>query len=347
MHRGADGRRAFDTGRQPLNRAMIEHREGVSFRVAGRTLSGRALVYGDVSPDFQERFLPGAFGEVRSIAVNFQHDQKLVVADEATLIDSARWLEVRADLPEGSAALDLVRRGALSAFSIEFKSKAERREAGIRVVERAELTGLALVDRGAYPQSLAEIRKRSGRVLRSKLPYDRALACECIAKSGSGSGGACVPLARFSKMAGDLMANAINEASASAGDILAVAGNFRRPLGSVSRGTLRATSTDDGLDIEIDLPAGTVGDEIVAAHESAGVIVRPLINMDRSEFVDTDRGREYTKPHVRAFIVGATDTKKGWDDAVIEEVLEGPPTTTKEKIAALSKLSKRRRRVWY
>lgn len=326
---------------------MIEHREGVSFRVAGRTLSGRALVYGDVSPDFQERFLSGAFGEVRSIPINLQHDPKLVVADEATLIDSARWLEVRADLPEGSAALDLVRRGALSAFSIEFKSKAERREAGIRVVERAELTGLALVDRGAYPQSLAEIRKRSGRVLRSKLPYNKSLACECIAKSGSGNGGACVPLARFSKMAGDLMAKSINEATADARDILAVAGNFRRPLGSVSKGTLRARSTDDGLDIEIDLPAGTVGDEIVAANEAAGVVVRPLVDYDRSEFTDGPDGRTVTRPHLRAFIVGATDTKKGWNDAVIDEVLEGPPVTTKDKIAALSKLSKRRRRTWY
>ena len=45
-------------------------------------------------------------------------------------------------------------------------------------------------------------------------------------------------------------------------DILAVAGNFRRPLASVSKGTLRGRSTDDGLEVEIDLPAGTVGDEM-------------------------------------------------------------------------------------
>ena len=31
-------------------------------------------------------------------------------------------------------------------------------------------------------------------------------------------------------------------------------------------GTVRGTSTDDGLEVEIDLPAGAVGDEIIAAN---------------------------------------------------------------------------------
>ena len=53
---------------------MIEHRDGVEFRVAGRTLTGTALRYGDISPDFGERFEPGSFGEVRSVPINLQHD---------------------------------------------------------------------------------------------------------------------------------------------------------------------------------------------------------------------------------------------------------------------------------
>lgn len=297
---------------------MLEHRTGPEFRVSGRTLSGVAMRYGDVSPDFRERFMPGAFGPVATIAINLQHDSNLVLAADALLTDSPRELRVRADLPPSSAALALVRRGALSGFSIEFRSKSERREGGIRVVERATLTGLALVDAGAYPQSTAEVRARSGRVMRSSIPYDTDLACECIARSGPGSGGACIPVARFSKLAGDAMADAINGALEDARDVLAVAGEYKRPLGSASRGTIRATSTATGLHVEIDLPAGTVGDEVVAANEAAGVIIRPLITEAQSEFTDTDRGREYSRPHLRALLVGATDTKRGWPDPVID-----------------------------
>ena len=320
---------------------MIEHRLSPEFRVQGRTLSGRALVYGDTADmgAFRERFDPGAFGAVERTDINLQHDRSIVVARDALLADGPRELHVRAELPEGSAALALVKRGALNGFSIEFNARSERREAGVRVVERADLVGLALVDRGAYPGSTAEVRARSGRRMRSRIPYDKSLACECIAEMGPGSGGACVPMAQFSKAAGDAMAEMIASAER---DILAIAGNYRRPLGSASRGTLRATSTDDGLDIEIDLPAGTVGDEMIAANEAAGVIVRPLIDMDRSEFTDTDKGREYSRPHLRAFIVGATDTKQGWPDVAIDDILDDPPKTTAEKIKALSKISRRR-----
>ena len=104
--------------------------------------------------------MPGAFGDVPSeIAVNLQHDPNLVVVSSAALTDSERALEVRADLPADSAALRLVQRGALRGFSIEFRATSERREAGIRVIEAATLTGLALVDDGAYPMSKAEVRE--------------------------------------------------------------------------------------------------------------------------------------------------------------------------------------------
>ena len=78
----------------------IEHRLAQEFRVAGRTLSGAAMVYGDTSPGFRERFVPGAFGAVpATIAVNLQHDAAIVVAERAVLADSPRALHVRADLP--------------------------------------------------------------------------------------------------------------------------------------------------------------------------------------------------------------------------------------------------------
>ena len=141
---------------------MEPERRYAAFRASedGRTLSGRALVYGDVSPDFRERFMPGAFGSIEPVALNLQHDRNLVLvnADGLALYDSERALEVRASLPPDSAAVQLVRRGALRGFSIEFVSRAERREAGVRVIERAELTGLALVDKPAFISSTVELR---------------------------------------------------------------------------------------------------------------------------------------------------------------------------------------------
>ena len=145
---------------------MEPERRYAAFRVAGRTLTGVAMRYGDIAPEFRERFVPGAFGpDIDAPVLNLQHDPAMVILDAGAyaITDTERALEVRAVLPEGSAALALVQRGALNSFSIEFNAKAERREAGVRVVELAELTGISLVDRGAYPQSTAEVRAQSGR----------------------------------------------------------------------------------------------------------------------------------------------------------------------------------------
>ena len=312
-----------------------ENRAGCEFRVAGRTLSGVVLRYGDTSTEHRERFMRGAFSPVPSVPLNIQHDQRLRVLDPGAFIltDTLRELRIRAELPAGSAALSLVRRVALNGYSIEFHARAERREAGVRVIERAVLSGIGLVDQPSYPASKAEVRAKSGRTLRSQIPYDKSLACECIGQRGPGSGGECIPEARFSKMAGEAMEDLIGGIER---DILVIAGNYRRPLASASRGTLRAVSTDDGLDIEIDLPAGTVGDEVIAAHEAAGVIVRPLIDFERSEYTDTDKGREYSRPHLRAFIVGATDTKTGWPIPAIDYDGEGRAAPAPE----------RRRQLW-
>ena len=303
---------------------MIEHRLAPEFRVSGRTLSGRALMYGDTAPDFRERFLPGAFGEVRTVRLNIQHDPRLVVAERAILTDSPRELRVRADLPEGSAALALVKRGSLSGFSIEFHARAERREAGVRVIERADLTGLALVDRPAYPASGAEVRARSGRTLRATIPLDTNLQCECIAQGGGAA--ECAAAVRFQQGMAEPMAKAISDAYEEAladiagRDVLMVAKDYSSPIASARRGTLRARATERGVELEADLPAGRVGDDVVAASETAGVVARPLIDYTSPEtrFVDTPEARVVESARVRAILVGSTDSRAGWKDARID-----------------------------
>ena len=282
---------------------MTDRRAGVSFRVAGRTLSGTALRYGDVSPDFRERFEPGAFGEVTEIPLNAQHDRAIVIADRAMLTDGPRELAVRADLSPDSGWLALVRRGALNGFSIEFKAERERREAGIRVVEKAALTGLALVDRPAYPGSGAEVRARSGRTMRASIPSDRRMACECLGRDACG--------VEFPE---DVLEASLEEAFGRAargeGDLIAVAGDYSRALASVKRGTLRR----DGAAVAIDLPDSDGARAMLATHEAAGVIVRPVIDRNASEFDAVDGTARFTKLRIRAFVVGSTDASEGWPD---------------------------------
>lgn len=306
---------------------MVEHREGVSFRVSGRTLSGRALVYGDIAPDFRERFEPGAFGEVREIPINLQHDRSIIIAERAILTDTARSLDVRADLPAGSAALELVRRGALSGFSIEFHARAQRYEGGMRVVERADLTGLALVDRGAYPQATAEVRARSGRTMRATIPANTDLDCDCV-------GAGCKV-----KFLTDALAQAIQEGIEEGKAWVAAHGSYRTPLASASRGTVRARMVGDDAEVEIDLPDSDAGREVLAAAADAGVVVRPFVDREAAEFTtDAEGVTTYTKAPIRAFIVSATDKREGWPDPVL---VPTPGMDPEGRRAA-----PRRRRLW-
>ena len=297
-----------------------EHRAGCESRVAGRTLSGVALRYGDISPDFQERFVPRAFGNVDRVAFNLQHDRSLIVAPEALLTDSPRELRVRADLPESSAALKLVRRGALNGFSIEFHSRAERREGAIRVVERADLAGLALVDRGAYPQSLAEIRARgdrSGRLgtLRGRIPAGRTLACECGPQG-------CLS-AIFEEGALDSVLTK--------DEILATVGDFSRAFASKRREGLRFWKGADGtLEFAADIPPSEVGERLLEQMRSVDVYGRPSLNLTESSFRVEGSVARYTDASVRGLIIKPTDRIEGWTPLVLGEDGERTPRQRRE-----------------
>ena len=301
---------------------MRERRDGGEVRAEGRRLVGTVLRFSDISPSHRERFEPGAFAFAESVPLNLGHDPMRALAWQP-----GGGMELRQDrealsmvatlppIPAADRALAMVRDGQAVGLSVEFRADRERQEAGLRVVEAATLTGVGLVRAPSYGQSRVEARAKSGRTMRAKIPYDRELACECIARMGPGSGGTCVPMVRFNAEAGRLMAEAIEGAER---EVLAVFKDYSRPLGSARRGTLRATSGEAGLDIEVDLPTGEAGDMTVSASETAGVIARPLIDYDRSEYEDTDKGRMVRRPHLRAILIGATDARDGWPDAQID-----------------------------
>ena len=317
---------------------MIEHRLSPEFRIAGRTLSGRALAYGDVADmgAFRERFVPGAFGEVGRIEINLQHDRALVIARDALLTDSPRELRVRADLPEGSAALALVKRGALNGFSIEFNPRSERREAGVRIVERADLVGLALVDRGAYPESTAEVRARRGRTLRQRIPSDRSIGCQC-------SGVTCKFAEITSVAMQEMIDSAMSEVTA---EILAVRGSYGTPLASKSAGSVRMRMRGKDAEVEVDLPDGPDGDAILRDLDNVpgAVLVRPYLDADASEGTVQAMRAEgagnvmlYTRAVLRSLVVSATDAVEGWP----KPELIPTPGMDSERAAP-----EQRRRIW-
>ena len=142
-----------------------EVRAGGELRVAGRTLTGRAMVYGTMSEEHRERFAPGAFAPVPAVPLLLQHDRSMVIVEPGgfDLVDTEQALEVRAELPPKAAALQLVRGGALTGFSVKFRPRHETRDGNIRVVEKAELVEVSVVDQPSYPASTAEVRRRGDR----------------------------------------------------------------------------------------------------------------------------------------------------------------------------------------
>ena len=322
-----------------------EVRAGAEFRVAGRTLTGRVMTYGDISPEHSERFSPGAFGPAPSAPLNLQHDRNMVVlgAGDFVLSDTQLALEIRAELPAGSAALKLVRRGALNGFSVEFHSRQERRASGVRVIERAELVGVGLVDQPSYPDSIAEVRgggggrgSRGGRLgtFRGRVPTNKEVDCRC-------SPGDCTS-ALFEQGSFD------NLLSGGGGrDVLSVAGDYSAAIGSEQRGSIRFWRSKDGsLEFAADVPNNSRGQALLDTLDVADVYARPVLDTVTSKFTKVGTLARYSDARIRAMTLGATDASDGW--AALERVEESASELAKKaaKLSGLSRPARRRARVW-
>ena len=117
----------------------------------------------------RERFELGAFGadvSNRDVMLNAQHDRGRPLARTGgggmILTDTAEGLRMRATLPDTAEANDtlaLVRAGVLRGLSVEFQAVEERFEGRLRIVERARLGAIAIVDTAAYPTADVEARE--------------------------------------------------------------------------------------------------------------------------------------------------------------------------------------------
>ena len=150
-------------------------------------MSGTLIRYGDVAalPWGRERFEPGAFGDVSraDVILNSHHEKSRPLARTGggglELIDTREALNIRATLPitqDANDTIALILGGVLRGLSLEFSAVAERMEGETRIVERAELRGLAVVDRPAYSDSLVQAQaelRRGGRGIGGSFHYNR------------------------------------------------------------------------------------------------------------------------------------------------------------------------------
>ena len=315
-------------------------------RMEGRTLTGTALRYGERASDRPEMFAPGAFGPLGSLALNLQHDPEREVANTADgtlrLLDSDTELRIAADLREGSAELRLVRRGALRGLSVEFRSHAEHRREGLRVVERAELVGIGLVDSGSYSGSGLELRALDEAALVSVIPFDRPMACECV--------GAECSAVEFAPGAFDDLGKDH--------DVLMIAGKASEVLGSLARGTFKVAKVtpkaleltgaalvkiETGIEIVLEKVLTAAASAVLSNSIGAPFYVRPIIRDITSEYLDLRGVRRYSRADVRAFLVKPAITDRGQIPAWIDGRKTGaiPPALVGSRL-----VTEERRRAW-
>ena len=130
-------------------------------------LAGVVMKYGNKAAfgGFEESFAPGSLRpHPAGVVLNLQHNHSAALARSPgtlTLVDGPEELRMTARMPATAAAADvatLVKAGVLQGLSVEFHAKRDRWVGQHRLILEAEMTGLAVCDRGIYPASQVESR---------------------------------------------------------------------------------------------------------------------------------------------------------------------------------------------
>lgn len=299
---------------------------GVEVRREGRKLAGRVLEYGDVSPSYRERFegldVPGP------VTLNLDHDPLQAVAHAPggglTLVRDARGLSMLADVPPtpaGVVALHGVTSGRYRGLSVEFVARRERREGGLRVVEQADLYGIGLVSRPAYPASSVEARQTW---YGTSIPVNQRVDCRCAGQLGDVVDDVPVREVEFDRDAFDAMLQRVRTGtqdvsaiSRGAGDVVADTRTRSLALGRARGG---------GLDVRV-RPLPTDAGRAVEQLVDAGVEVhaRPVIDFRSTGTTFTARGgvARVQRADFRYVLVKPTDRAAG----LVPLALAGGPDT--------------------
>ena len=285
----------------------IERAAPVELRFDGRELFGRVITYGERARDRPERFLTRSFvSGIPEAPLVLQHDRRIVLVEAPQYVHNEFGVELRSRLPPRSAAASLVARGTLGGLSVGFHPLEERQEAGERLIMRAHLDHVGLVDSGSYRSSTVEIRQQFddvGTWLKAMIPtgIGRPMACRC-------QGPDC-DMVQFKPGSLDL----------GEGDTLAVGGGgYANVLGSKKRGTLITEITEEGMRVGLTARDTETARRVIENAKVAPIFVRPLLDLDQSEYVDENRMRTFSRASVRAFLIKPTDASEGHRPAEID-----------------------------
>ena len=150
---------------------MIEYRS-VEIRIADDPdrqspglLTGVLMPYEKRATDRPEVFCRASlYWDAGGIILNESHNRKSPIV-RFVPEDTGAELRVSFPLPDTARARDaatMIRNGTLRGLSVEFVAEKEQHRDGLRVIQRARLTGAGLVDSPSY-QSFAEVRSRGRR----------------------------------------------------------------------------------------------------------------------------------------------------------------------------------------
>ena len=133
---------------------------------------GTVIRYGDVATIFDgmtEEFKAGAFGDVEGadLIVNRMHQRSQPLARTGAglrIIDSSEEMRAEVTLPDTSIGRDTaveVTNRLLRGLSLEFRAIKDTFDdsTGHRTIHRAQMFGFGVVDRPAYPGSVATIKR--------------------------------------------------------------------------------------------------------------------------------------------------------------------------------------------
>ena len=129
-------------------------------------LSGVLITYGSRAGDRAEMFEDGAFyWDAAGIVINEQHDRRAAIVRTVPRLEG-RAVRIDVALPNTTRGRDVATamqgpNPLYSGFSAEFRAEKETRRNGLRVITRAYLGGVGLVDTPSYRDSTVEVRGES------------------------------------------------------------------------------------------------------------------------------------------------------------------------------------------